>query len=174
MKRIDRARREAEKTMEKIRYITRHIRNVQENCLLLGEKLIIQGEIETGHKLIANGFQHDISKFGGIEWEYMACEIPNHDGEKLKMKVAIHQHNSTNKHHAEYWGGIKNMPRVFLAECVADWKARSEEFGTSLREWIDEMATKRWSFSKDDKIYKEIMEFVDLLCEKPFEQMTPV
>jgi nuclear transport factor 2 (NTF2) superfamily protein len=64
------------------------------------------------------------------------------------------------------------MPSVFLAECACDWKARSEEFGTSLRDWIDEFATKRWNFSKDDRTYKEIMAFVDLLCEKPFEQIT--
>jgi hypothetical protein len=55
---------------------------------------------------------------------------------------------------------------------VCDWKARSEEFGSSLKDYIDELATKRWNFSKDDRTYKEIMSFVDLLCEKPFEQIT--
>jgi hypothetical protein len=169
MKRIDKVKKEAEKTMEKIRSITRHIRNVQDNCLLLGEKLIDKGEIDCGLKLIANGFQHDISKFGGIEWEHMSCgELPNHDGAKLKMKLAIHQHNTTNPHHPEFWHGIKNMPRVYLAEFCCDVKSRSEEFGTSLKEWIDDSATKRWGFTKEDKVYKEIMEFVDLLCDRPF------
>jgi hypothetical protein len=55
---------------------------------------------------------------------------------------------------------------------AADWKARSEEFGTDLRNWIDEQATKRFGFSKDDEIYKEIMKYVDLLCQKPFSQIT--
>ena len=54
---------------------------------------------------------------------------------------------------------------------VADWKARSEEFGTSLREWIDEHATKRFGFTKEDDTYKEIIKYVDMLCQKSFEQI---
>lgn len=172
MKKSDRLRKEAERTMEKIRAISRHIRNVEDNCLLLGEKLIAQGEVELGHKLIANGYIHDASKFHGIEWEHMAPGQPTaEEGAKLKLKMAVQHHSKTNSHHPEYWGGIQLMPRLFLAEMVADWKARSEEFGTSLRDWIDEQATKRFEFSKDDRVYKEIAEFVDLLCPKPFENV---
>jgi hypothetical protein len=167
MKKTERIKTE---TLEKIKGITRHIRNVEDNCLLLGEKLIQRGDIDLGHHLIANGFIHDASKFVGIEWDNMAPGQPSQEeGAKLKLKLAVHHHNRTNQHHAEYWNGIENMPDVFVAEMVCDWKARSEEFGTSLRDWIDETATKRWGFVKDDKIYKKIMEYVDLICEKPFE-----
>ena len=55
---------------------------------------------------------------------------------------------------------------------VCDWKARSEEFGSSLKDYINEYATKRWNFAIDDRTHKEIMTFVDLLCDKPFEQIT--
>ena len=173
MKRIDRLRKEAEVTMEKIRGITRHIRNVEDNCIRLGEKLIESGEIELGRQLIANGFVHDASKFHGIEFEFMAPDIPiQEDGAKLKLKLAIHHHNSTNLHHPEAWsGGIKDMPDVYLAEFCCDIKARSEEFGTSLRTWIDDSATKKWNFTKEDEIYKKISRFVDLLCDKPFGQL---
>jgi len=173
MKKTDRLKRDAMSTMEKIRGITRHIRNVEDNCLLLGEKLIMSGEIELGKQLIANGFVHDASKFHGIEFEFMSPGVNvEADGAKLKLKLAIQQHNSTNKHHPESWsGGIDDMPEVFLAEFVCDIKARSEEFGTSLREWIDVSATKKWSFSKESDVYKKIMKFVDLLCDKPFEQI---
>jgi len=173
MKRSDRIRKDAERTMGKIRAITRHIRNVEDNCLILGERLINNGEIELGHKLIANGHIHDASKFHGIEWEQMAPgEASNEEGAKLKLKLAVQHHNRTNPHHPEYWGTIHLMPRLYLAEMVADWKARSEEFGTSLRDWIDEQATKRFGFTKEEKIYQEIMEFVNLLCEKPFENLS--
>lgn len=173
MKKTDKLKKESTLTMEKIRGITRHIRNVEDNCLLLGEKLIDKGEIELGHKLIANGFIHDASKFSGIEWEYMAPGIPTKEDEaKLKLKMAINHHNKTNPHHPEHWNGIEFMPRVYLAEMVCDWKARSEEFGTSLRDWIDDGATKRFGFSEDDRVYKEITEFVDLLCPKPFENVS--
>ena len=72
MKRTDKLRKEALRMMEKIHGITRHMRNVEDNCLILGEKLIERGELELGHDLIANGFIHDASKFHGIEFEYMA------------------------------------------------------------------------------------------------------
>jgi hypothetical protein len=173
MKKSDKIKKESDEIMGKIRGIARHIRNVEDNCLILGEKLINRGEIELGRQLIANGFIHDASKFHGIEFEFMAPGVPTEEeSAKLKMKLAIHHHNTTNKHHPENWsGGIKDMPSVFIAEMVCDWKSRSEEFGTSLREWIDESATKKWNFTKDEGVYKEIMKFVDLLCDKPFEQI---
>jgi hypothetical protein len=88
------------------------------------------------------------------------------------MKMAIQHHQKVNAHHASFWGGIKNMPDVYLAEFCCDIKTRSEEFGTSVREWIDEEATKQFGFNKDDEVYKKIIEFIDLLCEKPFENLT--
>jgi hypothetical protein len=173
MKKSDKLRLEAEATMKKIRGIVKHIRTVQDNCLYLGEKLIERGEIGVGHALIARGFAHDQSKFFGIEWDHMA---PGHtaeeDGAKLKLKLAVMHHNRTNSHHPEAWGGIHQMPRIAVAEMVSDWKARSEEFGTSLRDWIEQQATKRFSFSEKDRVYKEIHEFVDMICPKPFENVT--
>jgi hypothetical protein len=158
--------------IERINYVDRHIKNVKDNCFLLGIEIIKRGEIELGHKLIANGIIHDASKFSGIEFEYLSKEIPTEENAKLKMKMAIHHHQKTNPHHIEYWsGGIKEIPKVYLCECICDWKSRSEEFGTNLREWIDEEALKRWDFTKDDDVYKEIMEFVDILCPKPFENI---
>ena len=174
MKKSDKILKDATATMEKIRGITRHIRNVEDNCLLLGEKLIMLGEIELGKQLIANGFVHDASKFHGIEFEFMAPGTPTvEEGAKLKLKLAIQQHNTTNLHHPESWsGGIKNMPDVYLAEFCCDIKARSEEFGTDLREWIDNLATKKWNFTTNDEVYGRIMKFVDLLCLKPFEDLS--
>lgn len=170
MKKTERIKKEA---LEKIRAIARHIRNVEDNCLLLGEKLIDLGEIDLGHRLIANGFVHDASKFHGIEFENLTISQPSQEeGAKLKLRMAVSHHNRTNPHHPEYWMGIDNMPDLYLAEMVCDWKARSEEFGTSLRDWIDNDATKRFDFEKDGKTYKQIMRFVDLICVKPFEQIT--
>jgi ribosomal protein S8 len=158
----------------KITNITRHIRNVQDNCLLLGTKLIEQGEIELGKQLISNGFVHDVSKFYGIEFENLSISENNDKSEtKLKLKMAIHQHNSINRHHPEAWsGGIKEMPDVYLAEFCSDIKSRSEEFGTDLRDWIHEIGFKKWNFSKEDEVYHKIMKYVDLLCPKPFEDLT--
>jgi len=170
MKRVERLRKEAESTMEKIRFLARHIRNVEDNCLLLGEKLIGSGQIDLGKQLISNGMVHDSSKFYGIEFENLSTsEICTEEKAKIKLKLAIHHHNTTNEHHPEFWSqGIASMPDVFLCEMICDWKSRSQEFGTDLRVWIDESATKKWNFTKDGEIYKKIMGYVDLLCDKPF------
>lgn len=159
--------------LKKIHHLTRHIRNVEDNCLVLGTKLIEMGKIDLGHRLIANGFIHDSSKFSGIEFENLSYnESVKEESSKLKMKMAIIHHTKVNLHHPEAWfGGIKEMPDVYVAEMCADWKSRSEEFGTDLRDWIDEYATKHWNFNKDDIVYKEIMFFVNLLCQKPFEEI---
>ncbi len=163
-----------EEIMNKIRAISRHIRNVQDNCLLLGEKLITRGEIELGKQLIANGYIHDVSKFHGIEFEFMAPGIPTvEESAKLKLKLAIHHHQKTNPHHPEAWaGGIKDMPDVYLAEFCCDVKARSEEFGTDLRRWINEVATQKYGFATGDVVYEKIKEYVNLLCPPPFEDLS--
>ena len=173
MKKSDRIKQDAQITMEKIRGIARHIRNVEDNCLLLGEKLIESGEIDLGRQLISNGYVHDASKFHGIEFEYLSINNPTENETRLKLKLAIHHHRTTNKHHPEAWsGGIRDMPDVFLAEMVCDVKARSEEFGTDLRQWIDQEATKRYGFTTEDKVYKDLMRFVNMLCPKPFENLS--
>jgi Family of unknown function (DUF5662) len=159
-------------TLIKINNITRHIKNVEDNCILLGTKIIKKGNIELGKQLIANGFVHDASKFQGIEFEYLSLNNPTEENNKLKMKMAIQHHNTTNLHHAEAWpGGIHKMPDVYLAELVCDIKARSEEFGTSLMDYIDNQGVKRWGIEKDDETYKKIIGFVDLLCEQPFKEI---
>ena|GEM_PF-3332656 len=175
MKRTDRIKRGASETMEKIRNLTRHIRNVEDNCLLLGTALIECGEIDLGRQLIANGYVHDASKFYGIEFDYLA-KLSNanmkEETAKLKMKMAVQHHQKTNPHHVEYWSnGIKDMPLVYIAEMVCDIKARSEEFGTSFKEWIDVEGLKRWGIIKNDNEYEKIMKYANILCGEPFQKI---
>jgi hypothetical protein len=154
-----------EDTLEKISQVVRHIENVRDNTIILGTKLVERGDIEEGLKLIALGHIHDVSKFSGIEWEHL-----DNDATKSKLELAVNHHSSTNPHHPEYWGGITKVPHVYLAELVCDWAARASEFGTSLRGWIEEGAAKRFGYKKGDKVYRDLMELVDLLCDKPFKQ----
>lgn len=158
--------------IDRIDKIARHITNVQENCVVLGKKLIGLGEIELGRQLIANGFIHDNSKFYGVEWEHLDHYTGGETVDKDKLEIAVKNHNHTNKHHPEAWGGIKNMPRLYIAEMVCDWAARSAEFGSSVHDWISGGAMKRFEFNKNTKVYKEIMFFVNLLVDKPFKQTT--
>ena len=153
--------------LEKIHSLLRHIHNVQQNCTLLGERLIEAGEFENGRILIARGLVHDASKFFGIEWDQLDPE----NGDVAKLKLAVDHHNRTNPHHPEHWGSIHNVPETYLAEMTCDWKARSTEFGSSLRDWIINEATRRWGFTKEDRVFARIMRYVDMLCEKPFRPL---
>ena len=172
MKKNDRVQKQAIQTIDKLRAIIRHIKNVQDNCILLGESLINNGEIELGKQLIAHGFIHDASKFNGIEFDFIDPVVPKEDIVKLKFKLAIYQHQKTNPHHVEFWNnGIKEMPSVYLAELVCDFKSRSEEFGTDIREYIKNIALPKWKISKEDLVYKEVIRFVDILCNKPFTEI---
>lgn len=149
---------------KRLKCLLRHIADVREDTEILGSKLIENGEFEFGKTLIKNGLVHDNSKFEGIEWE----ELNGHSDHLLE--IAIREHVKKNPHHPEYWeGGIHEMPRIFIAEAVCDWHARSTEFGSDLCGWIKEAAVKRYNFSlTDDKAGRQITEFLNLLLERPF------
>lgn len=145
--------------------LTRHITLVRESCLILGKKFIEEGRIEFGRILIARGFCHDVSKFYGIEWEYLHA---GPDTPKEKLDMAVKQHVTTNDHHPEYYGGIDYMPDIAIAEMVADWSARSQEFGTSLKEWIVNTAIQKYSIDTEGKKYRFITKCVNMLYENSF------
>ena len=153
-------------TEEHLDNLVRHIELVRAACLLLGKRLIAKGEEDFGRLLIANGFIHDVSKFSGVEWRYLHA---GKDVPKEKLDLAIENHVNTNSHHAEYWGGFEQMPRIALAELVCDIYSRSQEFGTGLREWIKETYVEKNKINVRGKKYKQMMEFVDLLLEDSFK-----
>jgi len=150
-----------EQKIDKLRTLIRHIEEVQKNAQLLGFKLIDAGEFDLGKRLIANSFLHDQSKFHALEWIHLTK--PDDDDDLIGLAIQVH--TAHNYHHPECWGGIKDMPQVYLAEMVCDWKARSNELGTDFKEWINDKATRRWKFARKDKVYRDLMKYVDLLIE---------
>jgi len=154
-----------ETKIQKLDTLIRHKKDVIENCILLSERLISidSANIDFARKLIANSFSHDNSKLSiTLEWNHLT----NTEDADEMLEIAVRDHAENNLHHPEaHVGGIKEMPDIYLCECLCDWKSRSSELGTDLREWIDTKATKRWSFTKRDKVYKKIMKYVELLLE---------
>jgi hypothetical protein len=168
---------------EHLESVVRHIRLVQDACLLLGKRLIRSGEEKFGLNPIANGFKHDQSKFHGIEWKYLTRESAagggheEHEGQKREKEMffhALNSHQNSNEHHPEYWQDISDMPRIFLAEFVCDTFARSTEMGTDLRKWIKEEASKKYGFSLHGKTYKQIKYFLDMLLDPTFKPIKRV
>lgn len=127
--------------------------------------MIEEGEEHLGLTLIKNGLKHDQSKLSGIELEYLGNFEKNKPPE---FALALKQHVTTNPHHPEYWEKIQNMPKVYLAEMVCDWVARSSELGTNIYDYINNQAYSRFGFSKttDDPVYKLINHYLDRLIEK--------
>ena len=162
--------------------VLRHIELVQSATQLLGKRLIESGEQEFGLSLIANGLKHDQSKFKGIEWDFLVVVTPDDETPEAKAKredllaIAWRQHVETNEHHPEYWGenGINEMPRIFVAEMVCDWYARSQEQATGLRSHIKEKSAKRFGMSLKGKTYKQVKLFVDMLLDPEFKPIKPV
>lgn len=147
--------------------LIRHIENVKSRCLLLGERLISNGEDELGRRLISNGYIHDHSKFSGIEWLYLHGDIQEKQPDKFLL--AATQHTATNKHHPEFWGTIHEMPRLYVAEMVCDWGSRSSEFGNDLKEWVKDKATSKYKMAVQSKTYKEIKDLIDVLLDPAFK-----
>ena len=148
--------------------IQRHIHNVQENCEILSGKLYESGEKDLARILIANAQIHDNSKLKGIEWKYLHDDVKTDKPELFQ--AALESHWSNNEHHPEFWyGSIQSMPEVYLCEMVADWKARSSEFGLDLREWVKNKASKKYKFTLQSAVYKSIKRNLDLLLEPEFK-----
>lgn len=143
--------------------LLRHLQLVRGATQLLGRRLMWHGQSVFGRLLIARGLVHDNSKFFGIEWDYLHA---GNDVPKDVLENAICQHQLTNQHHPEYWGGINKMPDIALAEMVCDFYARSQEFGTNLRYWINTTAAARY-LPEPDCVAK-INHYIDILLEDAF------
>jgi hypothetical protein len=151
--------------IEHVEDLTTHIRRVQDNAMELAKALLKKGQHEFARVLLAKASIHDASKWHGIEWEYLHL---GPDVDKDGLKAAITQHQKTNDHHPEYWGGVRNMPRICIAEMVCDWLARSQEFATDLRDWIRTQAVDRYNL--DDAVQQTlwIHEFINMLLPAKF------
>ena len=146
--------------------LIRHIGLVRDACVRLGKRLTAEGRPHLGRLVIARGFVHDASKFYGIEWEYLTTgqDVPD-----TVRELAISHHRQTNDHHPEYWGGFHNMPEICVAEMACDLYARSQEFGTDLRQWIRDKAVPRYHIDPECEQMRWLEGFVETLVGKPFQ-----
>lgn len=151
--------------------LLRHIDLVRQAGVLLGKRLMEQGRKDFGRILIARCYEHDKSKFYGIEWRFLHAgnDVPEDD-----LKLAITQHTETNSHHPEFHGGFNNMPEMDIAEMVCDWYARSQEFGTGFRDWITETAVERFHMDTKSERFGWVMNFVNILLQDSFVKVNNV
>jgi hypothetical protein len=171
-----------EPTLEMLAFYERrtkeHIERVR-RCLALLSQVTDYGE-----DLIARARVHDASKFGPQEqipyvWltEYHRrrrngepFEYP--EGVAERVRLAIHHHVTTNRHHAEFHADPNGMTDVDLIEMVCDWTAMAQEFGQdggSARGWADRTVGKRVAFNAEKQrfIYQMIEELDRQLAANP-------
>lgn len=154
--------------LKRLRDLWRHIDNVRESAKILCERLVDEGELDLARRISERCYQHDVSKFSGLEWELLTFKRDEVDDKEL-FDIAIKEHHSNNPHHPEFFlNSIQDMSRVDLAEMVVDWKARSTEMGTDLRDWIRNRAMEKYNFNSKTKQGKEINYFVKLLLDAKF------
>ena len=135
--------------------ILKHIDNVRSNCILLGNKIIDDGNLELGKALIANGYNHDNSKLHGIELLYLNEKTKEEN--PLLFNTAYLQHVSNNKHHPEAWiGGIESMDELHLLEMICDWDSRSFEFNTNSMDWFKDIGANKYNIKPNSRLYKFI------------------
>ena len=60
------------------------------------------------------------------------------------------------------------MPDICVAEMTCDLYARAQEFGTGLREWIEEVAMDKYNIDRRGENYKSMMQYVDILLDNSF------
>lgn len=153
---------------DRLQEALRHLKNVHAACELMALRLIDRnepGDREMATILVINGFTHDLSKLRGIEWDWI-----HQDEDREKLVMAVRQHQATNEHHPEFWGGASLMPPVRIAEMVCDWFARSQEMGTDLRAWTKTAMTK-YEIKPQSKLGREIKGFVNLLLDPAFKKL---
>ena len=149
---------------ERLTEIIQHIKRVESNCNILAQKLQ-ETDFDFSLKLIKLGRIHDASKLEQFEFE-------NLTGSSNLFKEALKIHHYNNPHHPEHWsGGIKQMPKIYLAEMVCDCKARGEEFGTSTRLWFHDHATEKYNFKMTDDCGVWIEHCMNLLMPPGFENI---
>mgnify|MGYP000706361325 CR=1 FL=1 len=93
---------------------------------------------------IDNLYLHDISKFSANEaFGYAFHDFKNKEFNPAFEKAWNH-HKHHNEHHPEHWISTDKagsptflqMPRIYIAEMVADWIGAGKVYGKPLSEWL--------------------------------------
>jgi len=103
----------------------KHVKQVRENLNKVIKELIDRSQ------------HHDDSKFESPEVEIFGehteelCKVeygsPEYTDCLSRVKPAIDNHYSKNRHHPEHWpNGIEDMTLIDLVELLADWKAATQ------------------------------------------------
>ena len=98
-------------------------------------------------EFVDNLWAHDLSKFSAVEaLGYSGWSFKTKSGDKQRFEVAWNHHKNHNEHHTEYWLSVGRggeveplrMPKIYVAEMVADWIGAGKTYGNTLEKWLPE------------------------------------
>ena len=64
------------------------------------------------------------------------------------IRDAVNHHITHNRHHPEWHFDHDDMNKIDLTEMVCDWYAMSQEFKSSIDEWVAYVVPRRYHFGK--------------------------
>jgi hypothetical protein len=152
-----------ERASDKVEAILRHIKMVESIMQRLAKRLLHENR-SLALELVQRSRLHDVSKFSDFEFDNLYPESPH-------FKDALNAHHYANRHHPEWYGhgSIHNMEQIDVAEMVCDCFARAQEFGTDVKKWFEEEATKKYGFKMTDIVGVWISLFLDLVLVEKFK-----
>lgn len=133
-----------------------HKKYVLEAGQILIDYLFEQNRNDDAIALAYRCARHDESKLGNEEMQEF-LKLPK---EGLNMKFAdmpladnisnlIRVHWANNRHHPEFFHDYHNMSEMDIMEMVCDWYARSLQYGTNFKEFVQTRQKMRFKFDKD-------------------------
>ena len=152
--------------LEHLEDIVSHLTELHECAVKMAKGLMAIGKKPLALLLLKRAFSHDVDKFTRKNFKYLRRGL---DGTP-EFDEARRNHAKHNRHHPEYHSSIHEMSDLDVAEMMCDWVSRSRACCGSVEEWINNEATKRYGFTKQDKIYDKMKELLDLVVYKPFER----
>lgn len=159
-----------------VRVQTNHIRLVSKNLYLLHEHFLSVNDATLTKELILRVNSHDNSKWEEPEhipyvWRYWRTKWradgaqeatqESHTGKwdsvpfhlhfqdptlDQAIRDAVFHHITHNRHHPEWHLDPDDMTNADIIEMVCDWYAMSQEFNSSIDEWVSYVVPRRYAF----------------------------
>lgn len=102
---------------------------------------------ESMESWVDNLWLHDLSKFSANEsfgYAFYKFGQENPGSTQRVFDAAWLHHKNHNEHHPEYWidrnregrASLLPMPKIYIAEMVADWIGAGRTYGSTIEEWL--------------------------------------
>ena len=148
--------------LEKFRKIVAHIQRVHENGIKLCEELIKESRERFARRVQVEIFKHDLSKLEDFEFSRLSSQKED------EIKVGVEHHRTVNPHHIQFYDDYKQIPEVQLACMACDLKARSEEFGSDVKQYFKKFCADN-EITTNTNFYKKVTGFLNLIIEDKFQ-----